>query len=110
LPRHRDERATITRRDTEPGDHVDLLALVDVLAVPNVCGADVMRTSNFALKPIRVTPFEATDEDMVATPKTPNPKLSQTKYSYFQNLCYHSAFPEKRGMSHGTDSNTRATA
>jgi hypothetical protein len=76
--RHRDERATITRRDTEPGDHVDLLALVDVLAVPNVCGADVMRTSNFALKPIRVTLFEATDEDMAATPKTPILKSQRT--------------------------------
>ena len=39
-------------RSPKPGDHVDLLALMDVLAVPNVCGADVMRTSNFALKPL----------------------------------------------------------
>jgi uncharacterized protein len=54
------------------------LALVDVLAVPNVCGADVMRTSSFALKPIRVTLFEATDEDMAATPKTPILKSQQT--------------------------------
>jgi uncharacterized protein YcgI (DUF1989 family) len=53
-----DGRATITRQETKPGDHIDLLALVDVLAVPNVCGADVMRTSNFALKPIRLTVFE----------------------------------------------------
>ena len=42
-----DGRATITRQYTKPGDYADLLALVDVLAVPNVCGADVMRTSNF---------------------------------------------------------------
>ena len=67
----RDGRATITRQDTKPGDHVDLLALVDVLAVPNVCGADVMRTSNFALKPIKLTVFEATEADLAAAPKTP---------------------------------------
>ena len=67
----RDGRATITRQESRPGDHVDLLALVDVLAVPNVCGADVMRTSNFALKPVRLTVFEATEADMAAVPRTP---------------------------------------
>ncbi len=46
-----DGHAAMTRQNTKPGDHVDLLALMDVLAVPNVCGADVMRTSNFSLKP-----------------------------------------------------------
>jgi uncharacterized protein YcgI (DUF1989 family) len=59
----RNGRVTITRRDTKPGDHVDLMALVDVLAIPNVCGADVMRTSNFALKPVRLTLFEATEAE-----------------------------------------------
>jgi uncharacterized protein YcgI (DUF1989 family) len=73
-----DGRATITRQETKPGDHVDLLALADVLAVPNVCGADVMRTSNFALKPIRLTVFEATDADVAATPKTPILKSQRT--------------------------------
>ena len=66
-----DGRATITRQESRAGDYVDLLALVDVLAVPNVCGADVMRTSNFALKAIRLTVFEATDAEIAATPKTP---------------------------------------
>ena len=66
-----DGRATITRQESKAGDYVDLLALVDVLAVPNVCGADVMRTSNFALKPIRLTVFEATEAEIAATPKTP---------------------------------------
>ncbi len=64
-------RATITRQETRAGDHVDLLALVDVLAIPNVCGADVMRTSNFALKPIKLTVFEATEADLAAVPPTP---------------------------------------
>lgn len=64
-------KAVITRQDTKPGDHVDLLALVDLLAVPNVCGADIMRTSNFALKPIRLTVRQATDEELAQVPPTP---------------------------------------
>lgn len=71
-------RATITRQETKAGDHVDLLALVDVLAVPNVCGADVMRTSNFSLKPIKLTVFEATDADLDAVPKVPVLKSQRT--------------------------------
>jgi uncharacterized protein YcgI (DUF1989 family) len=73
-----DGRATITRQETKPGDHIDLLALVDVLAVPNVCGADVMRTSNFALKPIRLTVFEATPAEIDAVPKVPLLKSQRT--------------------------------
>jgi len=64
-------RATITRQETKPGDHVDLLALTDLLAIPNVCGADVMRTSNFALKPIRLSVFEASEAEMAGVPKVP---------------------------------------
>jgi uncharacterized protein YcgI (DUF1989 family) len=71
-------RATITRQESRAGDYVDLLALVDVLAIPNVCGADVMRTSNFALKPIRLTVFEATEAEIAATPKTPILKSQRT--------------------------------
>jgi uncharacterized protein YcgI (DUF1989 family) len=73
-----DGRATITRQETKAGDHVDLLALVDVLAIPNVCGADVMRTSNFSLKPIKLTVFEATDADMASVPKVPVLKSQRT--------------------------------
>ena len=65
-------------RTRSAGDHVDLLALVDVLAVPNVCGADVMRTSNFALKPIKLTVFEATEADLAKVPKTPVLKSQRT--------------------------------
>lgn len=46
-----------------PDDHVDLLAQIDVLAVPNVCGADVMQTSNFALKPLLVQVLDGDDDD-----------------------------------------------
>jgi uncharacterized protein YcgI (DUF1989 family) len=44
----------------QAGDHVDLLATMDVLAVPAVCGSgNVFVTSNFAYKPIRLQVFEA---------------------------------------------------
>lgn len=58
----------IERHHSVPGDHVDLLALMDVLAVPNVCGSDVMRTSNFAIKPLRVSVYEATEADWAKVP------------------------------------------
>ena len=66
-----DGHAFMTRQTTKAGDHVDLLALMDVLAVPNVCGADVMKTSNFALKPLKLTVFAATEADLAQVPKTP---------------------------------------
>jgi uncharacterized protein len=61
----------ISRQDTKPGDHVELLALIDTLAIPNVCGADVMRTSNFFLKPVKVQVLQATAEDMARVPSMP---------------------------------------
>ena len=79
-----DGRASITRQTSKAGDYVDLLALVDVLAVPNVCGADIMRTSNFGLKPIRLSVFEATELDMAAVPKTPILKSQRTPADFRQ--------------------------
>jgi len=58
----------IGRQHSRPGDHIDLLAIEDVLAVPNVCGADIMRTSNFSLKPVRLSIFKATEEDLAVVP------------------------------------------
>lgn len=79
-----DGKATITRQSSQAGDHVDLLALADVLAVPNVCGADVMRTSNFSLKPIRLTIFEATEADLAAVPRTPILRSQRTPADFRQ--------------------------
>jgi uncharacterized protein YcgI (DUF1989 family) len=73
-----DGTATITRQDSKPGDHVELLALMDVLAVPNVCGADVMRTSNFSLKPIKVTVFSASEADLAEVPPVPRLRSQRT--------------------------------
>ena len=66
-----DASATITRQNSKAGDYVDLLALMDVLAVPNVCGADVMRTSNFSLKPIKLTVYEAAEAELAQVPTVP---------------------------------------
>jgi uncharacterized protein YcgI (DUF1989 family) len=64
-------QVVISRQDSQPGDHVELLALIDTLAVPNVCGADVMRTSNFFLKPVKVLLYTASDDDLGRVPATP---------------------------------------
>lgn len=66
-----DGRLFIERQQSRPGDHVDLLALMDLLAVPNVCGADIMRTSNFSIKPVRVSLFQASDAELAAVPPQP---------------------------------------
>lgn len=79
-----DGKATITRQSSQAGDHVDLLALCDVLAVPNVCGADVMRTSNFSLKPIRLTVFEASEADMASVPAVPVLRSQRTPRDFRQ--------------------------
>jgi hypothetical protein len=79
-----DGRATITRQSSQAGDYVDLLALTDVLAVPNVCGADIMRTSNFSLKPIKLTIFEATEADLAAVPPTPILRSQRTPSDFRQ--------------------------
>lgn len=77
-----DGTATITRQDSKPGDYVDLLALMDVLAVPNVCGADIMRTSNFSLKPIRITIRQATLAETAAVPPTPKLRSQRTPQDF----------------------------
>ena len=74
----------ITRQDTRAGDHVEMLALMDVLAVPNVCGADVMRTSNFFLKPVKVTVLQASDQDLAGVPARPS-LASQRTPADFRN-------------------------
>jgi uncharacterized protein len=41
---------------------------MDVLAVPNICGADIMRTSNFSLKPIKLQIYRASERDLASVP------------------------------------------
>jgi uncharacterized protein YcgI (DUF1989 family) len=59
----------IKRQRSKPGDHIELLALIDVLAVPNVCGTDVMRTSNFSMKPVRISVRTATAAELAKAPE-----------------------------------------
>ena len=54
----RQGRPYIARQTSKKGDYVELLALIDVLAIPNVCGADIMATSDFSAKPIGITVFQ----------------------------------------------------
>jgi len=53
----------IKRMLADPGDYVELIAHFDVLAVPNVCGADIFSTSNFELKPLKVQVLAGTNAD-----------------------------------------------
>ena len=51
------------RNPGKKGDYVDLLALMDVLAVPIVCGSgDVANTSNYFYRPIKIEIFEPSDK------------------------------------------------
>lgn len=52
----------VRRNPGRVGDMVELLALMDVLAVPNVCGSgDVSNTSNYWFYPIRIVVRDATE-------------------------------------------------
>jgi uncharacterized protein YcgI (DUF1989 family) len=71
-------RGQIKRQHSKPSDHVDFLALMDVLAVPNICGADIMRTSNFSLKPVKLQVFNASARDLASVPPITNYKNQRT--------------------------------
>ena len=81
-----DGRPFIAPNVAGPGDHVELLAQIDTLAVPNVCGADVMVTSNFALKPLLVQVFEGDDDDraMLLPEAPPFPRSQRTAADFRQ--------------------------
>ena len=94
-----DGHAFMTRQTSKRGDYVDLVALMDVLAVPNVCGADVMKTSNFALKSLKLTVFAATEPDMARVPHTPK-LASQRTPKDFRNAAIKSDRPLRRDPSY----------
>jgi uncharacterized protein YcgI (DUF1989 family) len=56
-------RPYIKRLVARQGDYVELIAHFDILAVPNVCGADVFSTSNFELKPLKVQVLETSADE-----------------------------------------------
>jgi uncharacterized protein len=71
-------RPFIGRQMAKKNDYVELLALFDVLAVPNVCGADVMATSDFSLKPVALTVFEPSEAALAAVPEVPRVGTQRT--------------------------------
>lgn len=56
-------RPYIAENTATAEDYVEVLALMDLLVVPNVCGADVMATSSFELKPLALTVMEGVEVD-----------------------------------------------
>jgi hypothetical protein len=77
-------RLTIDRQRAKAGDYVDLLAVVDVLAVPNVCGSDLMRTSNFSIKPVKLSVLAASEAQLAAVPPF-KPLASNRTPAQFRN-------------------------
>ena len=59
----------LAKNKAKKGDFVELLALIDVLAIPNVCGADVMATNDFEYKPLKVVVSASTEEDWTQVPE-----------------------------------------
>jgi uncharacterized protein YcgI (DUF1989 family) len=82
----RDGRGFIKRQHSGPGDHVELLALMDVLAVPNVCGADIMRTSNFSIKPVKLQVWQASERDLALAPAQTTWATQRTPAQFRQAL------------------------
>ncbi|MDT0488686.1 DUF1989 domain-containing protein, partial [Streptomyces doebereineriae] len=75
---------TIVHQNTQPGEHVELLAHVDLLAVPNVCGSDVQFTSNFSIDPVRITVITASDADVGTVPALPVYRTQRTSREFRQ--------------------------
>lgn len=61
----------IAKNTAKAEDYLELLALIDVLAVPNVCGAEVMMTSDFELKPLKLTVFDGCEADWAKVSEPP---------------------------------------
>ncbi len=80
----REGRGQIRRQHSKAGDYVEFLSLMDVLAVPNVCGADIMRTSNFALKPVKLQVLRASERDLARVPPLPRYASQKTPADFRQ--------------------------
>jgi uncharacterized protein YcgI (DUF1989 family) len=72
----------IAKNTAGAGDYVELLAMIDVLAVPNVCGADVMMTSDFELKPLKLSLYEGTDADWARVTEPPKMRNQRNPVDY----------------------------
>lgn len=54
---------SIVRNRSRKGDYIEFVALMDVLAVSNVCGDDLGQSSNFWLRPLKAEVLHASEED-----------------------------------------------
>ena len=57
-------RLDIGNNLSRAGDYIELLSHFDLLAVVAVCGADLSKTSNFALRPLRISVRSATSAEL----------------------------------------------
>lgn len=53
----------IVKNKATKEDYIEFVALMDVLAIPNVCGDDYGKSSNYWLRPLRAIVMEATEDD-----------------------------------------------
>lgn len=77
-----DGQPAIHRQRTKAGDFIELLAMTDVLAIPNICGDDVMANSNFSLKPVQVVVRKASQAELDAVPGTPRLPSQKTPANF----------------------------
>lgn len=57
----------IVKNKATKEDYIEFAALMDVLAIPNVCGDDYGKSSNYWLRPLRAIVMEATEDDAAST-------------------------------------------
>lgn len=54
---------SIDRNESRPGDYIEFLALDDLVAVPNVCGDDLGKSSNYFLRHLKAVVLESVPAD-----------------------------------------------
>ncbi len=53
----------VVRNKASKHNYIEFVALMDVLAIPNVCGDDLTKCSNFWLAPLKAVVMEPTSEE-----------------------------------------------
>jgi len=74
----------VLHQQTAPGDHVELLALMDLLVVPNVCGNDIFSTSNHSLRPLALSLSDASRDDIARVPSLRSYATQRTPADFTQ--------------------------
>ncbi|MFC7934605.1 DUF1989 domain-containing protein, partial [Streptomyces cinereoruber] len=58
---------SIDRNESHPGDYIEFHALDDIVAVPNVCGDDLGKSSNYFLRHLKAVVLDALPQDQERT-------------------------------------------